>query len=170
MPGMQISMWVPYDERELRATIRFIIRKQVRALRVVGGFIAVLGVGVVALDPTDVIAYTMVALGLLFAFAIAPISVSRSVRLTPPLARHGWYITLDDEWITTINPLAEARYRWAAFEVVETPEAWYGQFSKIQAMAIPKRLMTEGQRAEFAAFLAGTRVGAVRSPHAGSDL
>ncbi|MFJ8582550.1 YcxB family protein [Micromonospora sp. NPDC093277] len=153
---MHISMWVPYDERQLRRTLRFILRPQLRAIRPLGGVLIVLGLAMVALDPSTPLAYLVLVLGLLFVFAIAPITVAWSMRMQSNVIRDGLHMTLDDEWVTLAYPLAESRLRWAGLgRVIETPEVWYVMFGRIQAVTIPKGPMTEEQRAEFGAFVKG---------------
>lgn len=153
---MQISMWVAYDEKRLRRTIQFILRPQMRLVRILGGVLLVLGLGLVALDPSAPVAHGAVVLGLLFVVAIAPITVARSMRMQSKIIKDGFHMTLDDEWVTMTYPLAESRLRWAGLDrVTETPEAWYAMFGKLQAITIPKQPMTEEQRAEFVAFVAG---------------
>ncbi|MBF9131133.1 YcxB family protein [Plantactinospora sp. S1510] len=153
---MQISMWVAYDEKRLRRTIQFILRPQMRLVRILGGVLFVLGLGLVALEPTASVAYVAVALGLVFVVAIAPITVARSMRMQSNVIKDGFHMTLDDEWVTMTYPLAESRFRWAGLDrIVDTPEAWYVMFGKIQAITIPKHPMTEEQRTQFVAFVAG---------------
>ncbi|MDW5330639.1 YcxB family protein [Plantactinospora sp. KLBMP9567] len=153
---MQISMWVPYDEKRLRRTLRFLLRPQLKSVRILGGVLIVLGLALVALEPSMPMAYGALVLGLLFVVAIAPITVARSVRMQSDVIKDGFHMTLDDEWVTVANPLAESRFRWAGLgRVIETPEVWYIMFGKIQAITIPKDLLTEEQRAEFAAFVNG---------------
>ncbi|MGX7671081.1 YcxB family protein [Plantactinospora sp. DSM 117369] len=153
---MQISMWVPYDEKRLRRTLRFLLRPQLNSVRILGGVLIVLGLALVALEPSMPTAYGTLVLGLLFVVAIAPITVARSVRMQSDVIKDGFHMTLDDEWVTVANPLAESRFRWAGLgRVIETPEVWYIMFGKIQAITIPKDLLTEEQRAEFAAFVNG---------------
>jgi hypothetical protein len=155
---MQISMWVPYDEERLRRTLRFILRPQLKRIRILGGVLILLGVALVALEPSTPIAYGAVVIGLLFVFAIAPITVARSVRWQSNVIKDDFHMTLDDEWLTVTYPLAESRFRWAGLgRVIETSEVWYVMFSKIQAVTIPKDAMTDGQRAEFAAFVNGSQ-------------
>jgi hypothetical protein len=153
---MQISMWVPYDEGRLRRTLQFILRPQLKLIRILGGVLIFLGLALVALEPSMPTAYLAAVLGLLFVVAIAPITVARSMRLQSDIIKDGFHMTLDDEWVTVIYPLAESRFRWAGLHrVIETPEVWYIMFGKIQVATIPKDLMTEEQRAEFAAFVNG---------------
>jgi hypothetical protein len=153
---MQISMWVPYDEKRLRRTLRFLLRPQLKSVRILGGVLIVLGLALVALESSMPMAYGALVLGLLFVVAIAPITVARSVRMQSDVIKDGFHMTLDDEWVTVANPLAESRFRWAGLgRVIETPEVWYIMFGKIQAITIPKDLLTEEQRAEFAAFVNG---------------
>ncbi|MFC6020843.1 YcxB family protein [Plantactinospora solaniradicis] len=153
---MHISMWVAYDEKRLRRTIQFILRPQMRLVRILGGVLFVLGLGLVALEPSASVAYLAVVLGLVFVTAIAPITVARSMRMQSNVIKDGFHMTLDDEWVTMSYPLAESRFRWAGLDrVIETPEAWYVMFGKIQAITIPKEPMTEEQRAEFVAFVSG---------------
>jgi len=151
---MQISVWVAYDAGRLRRTIQCILRPQLKRVRIMGGLLAVLGLALVALDPSAVFAYGAVAIGLFFVVGIAPITVARSVRMQSNAIKDGSQITMDDEWITVSYPLAESRLRWAGLDrVIETPEVWYAMFGKIQAVTIPKDPMTEEQRAEFAALV-----------------
>jgi hypothetical protein len=153
---MQISMWVPYDEKRLRRTLLFILRPQLKSVRILGGVLIVLGLALVALEPSMPMAYGALVLGPLFVVAIAPITVARSVRMQSNVIKDGFHMTLDDEWVTVAYPLAESRFRWAGLgRVIETPEVWYIMFGKLQAITIPKDLLTEEQRAEFAAFVNG---------------
>ncbi|MGN9777561.1 YcxB family protein [Micromonospora sp. H33] len=153
---MQISMWVPYDEKQLRRTLQFILRPQLKSIRILGGVLVVLGLALAALEASSPLAYVALVLGLLFVVAIAPITVARSMRMQSDVIRDGFQMTLDDEWVTLTYPLAESRLRWSGLgRVIETPEVWYIMFGKIQAITIPKDLMTEEQRATFAAFVNG---------------
>ncbi|MFD2762557.1 YcxB family protein [Micromonospora eburnea] len=153
---MQISMWVPYDERQLRRTLRFILRPQLRSIRILGGVLIVLGLAPVALDPSRPLAYVALVLGVLLVSAIAPITVAWSMRIQSNAIRDGHHLILDDEWVTLAYPLAESRLRWAGLgRVIETPEVWYVMFGRVQAVTIPKGPMTQEQRAEFAAFVDG---------------
>jgi hypothetical protein len=116
----------------------------------------VLGLALVALEPSMVMAYGVVVIGLLFVFALAPITVARSVRLQSNVIKDGCQMTLDDEWVTVTYPLAESRLRRVGLDrVIETPEVWYAMFGRVQAVPIPKDSMTEAQRAELAAFIDG---------------
>jgi YcxB-like protein len=155
---MQISMAVPYDEQRLRRTLQFVLRPQLKIIRLLGGLLIVIGVALVALDPASPTAYTAVILGVLFVFAMGPYVLARSMRLQTDIIKDGCHITLDDEWATVAYPLAESRFRWAGLKrVIETPDVWYLMFGKVQAATIPKAPMTDQQRAEFAAFV--TRLG-----------
>jgi hypothetical protein len=150
---MQISMAVPYDEKRLRRTVQFVLRPQLNFIRVVGAALFVIGIGLVALDPSAPMSYTVGVIGLVFLVAMGPYTLARSMRLQTTIIRNGCHITLDDEWVTMAYPLAETRFRWAALvRVVETPEVWYLMFGRLQAATIPKESMTEAQRAEFAEF------------------
>ncbi|GAA4559495.1 YcxB family protein [Planotetraspora kaengkrachanensis] len=151
---MQISMQVPHDEKRLRRTLRFLLRPQLKLIRIMGGVLIVLGLVLVAMDPSDPIAYLAMILGLLFAVAVAPIAMAQSMRAQSDVIKDGFHVTLDDEWVTVVYPLAESRFRWAGLgRVVETPEVWYIMFGKYQAVTIPKGSMADEQRAEFAAFV-----------------
>lgn len=161
---MQISLAVPYDEGQLRRTLRFILRPQLKTIRFLGGAVAVMGLVLVALSPSEPIYHGVVVFGLVCLFVIAPITLARSVQLQSAVIKDGCHLTLDDEWVTVVYPLAESRFRWAGHDnVVETPEVWYITYGRVQAVAVPKALMTEAQRAEFAAFV--TRVPARGDRH-----
>jgi len=147
-------MWVPFDEKRLRRTLHFIIKPQMRAIRVLGGLVGGIGLLLVAMDPTGWEGYLFAFLGLFFVVAMAPITVARSVRLQSNVIKEGLHMTIDSEALTVTYPLVETRFKWAGLgRVIETPEVWYAMFGKIQAIAIPKDAMTEQQRAEFAEFV-----------------
>lgn len=153
---MKISMWVPSDEKRLRRTLRFLLRPQLKIVRILGGVLIVLGLALLAVEPSMIVGYVAVLLGLLVGVAIAPIMVAWSVRMQSKVIKDGCHMTLDDEGVTVAHPLVESRFRWAALDrIIETPDVWYAMFGKIQAVAIPKDPMTEEQRAEFAVFVAG---------------
>ncbi|WP_248959997.1 YcxB family protein [Sphaerisporangium perillae] len=129
-----------------------------KLIRILGGVLIVLGLALLALDPSTPLAYLAVILGLLFVVAIAPITLTWSMRAQSNVIKDGSHVTLDDEWVTVTYPLAESRFRWAGLgRAIETPEVWYIMFGKIQAVTIPKDPMTDEQRAEFAAFVDGLR-------------
>jgi hypothetical protein len=159
--GVQINAAVPYDEQQLRATLTFIIRPQVRRVRVYGWIFTAIGLVLVAATLTSpdvsltVGGVFMVAFGLYFAFGIMPRSISRAISRQPRITRDGYWLTLDDEWLQVTYPLVQSRFRWAGVErIVDTPTAWYVRFSRIQAIAIPKARLSAEQQAEFAGFLA----------------
>ena len=152
---MQINMAIPYDEQMMRRTLKFIMKPQMKTVRLAGAVLIVLGLLLVALDPTSAMNYGVVVLGLLFLTVVGPLVLAQTVRQQSRVLRDGQHMMLDDEWLTMIYPLAESRLRWTGLDrVIETPEAWYAMFGKVQAVTIPKNAMTEQQRAEFAAFLA----------------
>ena len=158
---MQIVAAVPYDEQQLRETLTFILKPQLRRIRIYGWVILVLGLVILALAlPTTDFVETVVGLmfavlGAYFAFAVRPVSISRAIRRQPRVVRDGYWLTLDDEWLTVSYPLLQSRYRWAGLEsIVDTPTAWYVRLSRYQALAIPKAPLTPEQQAEFTAFLA----------------
>ena len=147
-------MWVPFDEKQLRRTIRFILKPQMRRVRLLGGLVVVLGLLLVAMDPAGMKGYVFAALGLFFVLALGPISVARSVRMQSNVIKDGLHMTLDSEAITVTYPLVESRFKWAGLgKVVETPEVWYIMFGRVQAIPVPKACMTEPQRAEFGEFV-----------------
>ena len=163
---MQISMVVPYDEELLRRTLQFILRRQLKSTRILGGVLTVLGIAMVALDPTRPMSYAMAIVGLLFVIAIGPITLNRSMRLQSNVIKDECHIALDDEWVTVAYPLVESRFRWAGPQrVIETPEVWYIMCGKIQAVTIPKASMTEEQRVEFAAFVNRLHASSDHPPH-----
>jgi YcxB-like protein len=162
---MQISLAVPYDEEQLRRTLRFILRPQLKTVRFLGGALTVMGIAMMALNPSQPFYYGVVVFGLACLFLIAPVTLTRSVKLQSGIIKDGCHLTLDDEWVTIVYPLAESRCRWAGHDnVIETPEVWYITYGKIQAVAVPKALMTEEQRAEFAAFVTGLHARSDRPP------
>jgi YcxB-like protein len=151
---MQISLSVPYDEKRLRRTYRFVLRPQLRRARILGWLIIVLGLAIVPLEPSNPLPYVFVVLGLFYVFALAPLSVRRCMRLQSMAIMDWSRLTLDDHSVTVTFPLVESRFKWTGLDrVVETRADWYAMVGKVQAVAIPKDLMTEEQRAEFGAFV-----------------
>jgi hypothetical protein len=157
---VHISLEVPYDERRLRRTLQFILRPQMRRIRVMGGFLIILGVLIAvpnpptAEGPNSLVPVAVILAGLFFVFAVGPFSVARAMRYQTVAIRDSAHMTLDDEWVTVAYPLGETRMRWAGVDrVVETPEVWYVMFGKMGAFTVPKDTMTADQRAELAAFI-----------------
>lgn len=160
--AMQISAWVSYDEQRLRRTLQFTIHPQLKPMRILGGLLSALGLVLMLLQPamrTLVLSFGVVVLGLLCVVAIEPIVVARSMRMQPDFIKDGSRITIGDEWVTISHPFVELRLRWVGLgRIVETPEAWYAMFGKIQAIMIPKDSLTAEQRFQFAAFADGLRL------------
>lgn len=86
---MQISMWVPYDEERLRRMMKFLVRPQVKLIRVLGGVLVFLGLVLAALQPSNPVAYGCVVLGFIFAIAMGPITIARYVRMQSKIVKDG---------------------------------------------------------------------------------
>lgn len=118
------------------------------------------GLYAVVRTPTALTAYLMVAIGLFVVFGVQPLTVAWSMRGQAQAVKDSQHMTLDEEWLTVITSLTESRLRWAGINrIVETPEVWYAMYGKYQAVAIPKELMTEQERATFTAFVAALPAG-----------
>lgn len=153
---MHISMWVAYDEKRLRRTLKFILRPVLKKLRIIGVLLIVLGLLIGAVGGEWISALGPVVLGVLFSVGIGPLTLRSSMRMQSNVIKDGFHMTLDDEWVTVSYPLVESRFRWAGLDsIVEMPDAWYAKFGKRQAFSIPKEPMTEEQRAQFSAFVNG---------------
>jgi hypothetical protein len=151
---MQISMWVPYDERRLRRTIKVVLRPQVRLIRILGAVLVALGLLTGATGGSFELALVAVVLGVVCMTVVGPLTAAQSVRMQSAVIKDGYHMTLSDDWLTVAYPLAEARYRWAGVDkVIDLPDAWYLMLGKAQAFTVPKDAMTQEQRAEVAAFL-----------------
>ena len=151
---MQINMWVPYDERQLRRTAAVALRPQVRIIRILGAVCTAVGLVLLVAGGPVLIAAVAIVLGVLFMTVLGPFTAARAAAMQSAVIKDGFHMTLTDEWLTVVYPLAEARYRWAGVDnVIETPDAWYMMLGKAQPLTIPKGTMTDDQRAEFAAFL-----------------
>jgi hypothetical protein len=119
-----------------------------------GWLIVVLGLAIVQLEPSNPLPYGFVVFGLFCVFGVLRFSVRRCMRLQSWATMDGSRMTLDDQSVTVIFPLVESRFKWTALDrVVETRADWYAMVGKAQAVAIPKDLMTDEQRAEFGAFV-----------------
>jgi YcxB-like protein len=153
-----ISTEVRYDADRVRRTVTHLLAPQFRLVRAMGIVLLVLGVLLILLEPTGPIGYGALVLGLFFLLAMAPITVRRTIGMQPAAARHDHRLTIDDDGVGSSFPLFEHRYRWPMVQrVVETPEVWYLMMGRVQAVVVPKEHLTDDQRAEFAAFLAGFR-------------
>lgn len=151
---MQISIWVPYDEKRLRRTLQYLLRAQINAYRIVGAVLVLLGLFAFSQEGSPAIVFGFVAIGLFAGIAFGPYTVAKTLRSQPEISRDGHHLTLDDEWLSTVHPLAESRLRWAGFSrIFETPDVWCVMFGKLQAITVPKAVMTEEQRATFGAFV-----------------
>ncbi|MGW3471493.1 YcxB family protein [Saccharopolyspora sp. NPDC000995] len=153
-----MSFEVPYDAQQLRRTIRFLVRNHLMLIRILGGLLALLGLLLVVLDPSEPFGYTAVVGGLLLVLAIGPILVAVAMRMQAAAIKQGFRLVLNDEWMQISYPLCESRLWWAGLgRAVETPEVWYVMFGKAQAVVVPKGVMTPQQQAEFAAFVVRLR-------------
>ncbi|MET7420120.1 YcxB family protein [Dactylosporangium sp. NPDC005555] len=152
---MQIDMWVPYDEAQLRRTIKVVLRPQLRPIRILGAVCSALGLLLLMIGGPVGLAAAAVVVGLVCLTLVGPITVRVTVGMQPALIKDGFHLSLTDEWLAVVYPLAESRYRWAGLDhVAETPEAWYLLLGKAASLFVPKAPMTDAQRAEFTAFLA----------------
>ncbi|QQQ78287.1 YcxB family protein [Saccharothrix sp. 6-C] len=152
---MRIILQVPYDEQRLRRTIKFVLRPSVKKLRLAGAVMAPLGVLLLLLGVGPLVPLLLIGLGLLYAFALEPFMVRQSLRAQNPVVRQGYQLVVDDAGFTMEAEAYAQRMAWSTVQrVEEQPDAWFLVISKVQALAVHKHLMTEEQRAEFAALLA----------------
>lgn len=156
--AVQISMWVPYDQKRQKQAVKFVLRSQLISIRAAGAGMVVLGLVLLAQEISTALAYFLMMVGVFWAVAVPPLTVRQTIAKQSGLAKDGCHLTLDDEGVTTAHPLIESRVRWAALShVIETPEVWYLVLSKMSALTVAKTLMTEDQRATFAEFVQGLR-------------
>ena len=155
---MQISLWVPYDEQRLHRSVREALRPQVRRIRVAGVVLLALGVAAVALHAPLAASVALLTGGVMLTFVLGPLTARRVLRMQAPMCKDGFHMTLSDEWVAVAYPLFETRIRWAGLDrVVETSDAWHMRSGQLLMTTIPKDLMSDAQRAEFAAFLVAER-------------
>ncbi|WP_447007211.1 YcxB family protein [Saccharothrix isguenensis] len=153
---MDISFSVSYDERRLRRVIKFLIRRQLKWVRVMG---AVVAIGAAAALATEYVSTWTGAVFIVMGGALAvlsePYSVAHSMRVQSMATREGYVMTLGETHFAVNAHSYSWQSSWSILEqVVDTPDAWYLMFGRFQAQAVYKELMTEEQRAEFVAFLA----------------
>jgi hypothetical protein len=156
---VNISFPVAYDERRLRRLIKFLVRRQLKWLRVVGVAMVVAGVAALATEFLSISTVTfLIAMGVLLGVLLEPLSVAQSMRVQSIATREGYVMTLAETHVAVNAHSYSWQFSWSILDqVVDTPDAWYLMFGKIQAQAVYKDLMTEEQRAEFTAFLARHR-------------
>lgn len=75
-------MWVPYDEQQLRRTIRFVARPQIKTIRMLGAVLMVAGAVLIALDHSS-LGFAAAAVGLGFITVVGPITVVKPCRCSP---------------------------------------------------------------------------------------
>ena len=152
---MEISLRVPYDERRLRRSIEYVLRRSVKTLRIAGACLVVGGAVLLVVTGPAVTPIALLVLGLVYAFGMEPFLVWQSLRRQNPAARQDYDLTVDDAGFTMKAEAYEQRLAWSMIQRVdEEPDAWFLVLSKIQAMAVYKDLMTEQQKTTFAAILA----------------
>lgn len=151
---MQILLSVPFDKARLRRALTFLIRAERKGSGFWGAVITVAGAALWLLRPTDSLPYLAVAFGMYIMFLQVPHLVALSIRRMSPLNTYPSQAVLDDEGVTVSFALGHTRLLWAAAsQIVERPDAWLIIFGPLNFMMIPKDVMTEEQRAEFAEFL-----------------
>lgn len=157
-------MQVPYDESQLRRTLRFLFerrtplaRPQGVALAVVGG----VGVGVVKytnlFNDGTLMFWVSLALILLGGamFFMAPLSVRSAMRTLPDYFRQDQHVLIDPEWLTVSSTGYESRMHWSwVAEIVETPNGWYVLYGQAHVQLIPKNAMSAEEQAAFGQFAA----------------
>ncbi len=152
---MRISLSVPYDERQMRRTLTFLVGRQAKIARLVGAVGLFAGILLLMFRTPVVWApYVVLAASLYLLFGMVPVTVAWSMRSQAAAAKEDMQLTLDEEGITLAAPRAESRLSWAGIDrMEETAEVWYAMFGKLQAVPIPKDLMTEAERTTFADFV-----------------
>jgi hypothetical protein len=152
---MNITFAVPYDKQRQRTLLNFLIRPSATRLRIAGAVVAVIGGVMLLTDLTSVMWGTfIIILGVVTPTVSAKLTVSQTIRAQGALGRLGYQMTLDEAGVVVTSEMSEGRFAWSALDIVERPEAWYLHVSQMQGVAVFKDLMTEEQRAEFAAFVA----------------
>ncbi|NIJ10861.1 hypothetical protein FHU38_001205 [Saccharomonospora amisosensis] len=161
---MQISMKVPYDESQLRRTLRFLFERRMPSARPQGvALVALGGVGVGAAKFTDMFSDSallfwassaLISCGVMM-FFIARISVRSAMRTLPGYFRLDQQVLIDSEWLTVSSTGCESRMHWSwAEEIVETAEGWYALFGKSHVQLLPKNAMSTEEQAAFGQFAA----------------
>ncbi|GAA3465260.1 YcxB family protein [Saccharothrix longispora] len=156
---MNTTFSVSHDEQRLRRVLKFLIRRRLKWARFVGVALVVLGAAALAVEslPVPTSGFFIVT-GVLFALLLEPCSVAQSMRAQNLATREGYVMTLEETHVAVNAHSYSRRFSWSILDqVVDTPDAWYPMFGKMQAQAVYKDLLTEEQRAEFAAFLARRR-------------
>lgn len=153
---MNISFSVSHNEQRLRRVIKFLVRRQLKWLRIIGVVMAAAGVAALVTDSLSTWTGTVLAItGAVFAVLLEPYAVAHSMRVQSLVAREGYVMTLEETHVAVNAHSYSWRFSWSILDqIVDTPDAWYLMFGKIQAHAVYKELLTEEQRAEFTAFLA----------------
>lgn len=152
---MQISIRVPYDEQRLKRMLKFVLRRSVKRIRVLGVVMAVIGVGLMAVTSVSIPMVAVVVGGLLYVFGAEPFLVWQSLRSQNESIRQDYELVVDEVGVEAKSASAATRLAWSTIQrVEEEPDAWFLVISKVQALAVYKDLMTGEQRAQFAGILA----------------
>ncbi|PSL52205.1 YcxB-like protein [Saccharothrix carnea] len=148
-------MAVPYDEQRLRRSLKFVLRRNVKRLRVIGLIMAALGAVLMLVTGPTITTILLVVLGLVYAVAMEPLLLWQSLRALNPATRQDYRLTVDEAGITMKADAYEQRLAWSTIQRVdEQPDAWFLMITKAQALGIYKNLMTAEQRSQFVAILA----------------
>ncbi|MFD0207396.1 MULTISPECIES: YcxB family protein [Saccharothrix] len=152
---MEISIAVPHDEQRLRRSLKFVLSRNVKRLRVLGLVMAALGAALMLVTGPTITTVVLVVLGLVYAIAMEPFLLWQSMRGLNPATRQDYLLTVDEAGFTMKADVYEQRLAWSTIQRVdEEPDAWFLMITKAQALGVYKDLMTEEQRSQFAAILA----------------
>ncbi len=157
---MHIALTVPHDEKRLRRTLTFVVGRQANISRLMGGICLFLGIVLLLLGSPVVWApYVVFGVSLFLLFGTVPLAVAQALRSQAAVVREDLRLTLDDEAITLVTSRSESRLGWAGVDAVEeTADTWYLMLGKLQALSVPKDLMSEAERTVFADFVSRWRM------------
>ncbi|MFI9010908.1 YcxB family protein [Actinosynnema sp. NPDC053489] len=151
---MELSIRVPYEEQRLRRMVEFVLRRPVRKLRIAGALMTACGVLLPLTGTGWFLPAVLVALGLVYLFAMRPYLLWQSMRSQHDATRQDYRLTLDEAGFAMEGETYEQRIAWSTLQrVEEEPDAWFLVLGKQQALAVYKDLMTDDQRAAFAELL-----------------
>jgi hypothetical protein len=143
-----------------RSAFRDVLRGPMRRIRVMGGFLAALGLLLFAVSIGDhddawPAGLAVIAVGLIFALLLPARSVQGSLRRLPVALQQPQRIELTDRTVKLVSPLMSTEYAWAAFaQIREIPGVLMLMVGKYQVLPVPIGGLSPQELAQLREFVA----------------
>jgi hypothetical protein len=148
------------DPARYSAAFRYVLRRAMVRIRILGVLLTLVVLGVIALDastgkPFEALAVPLLVLGVGLALVLPLRSRQVSLRAVPEAFRQPSRIELSEQSVRISSPLFHTEYAWGAFvRTVELPGQVLLMLSPRQFVSVPTDRLDPAQRQELHQFLA----------------